>query len=138
MTTTEATTEARPDWELDKIRALVTQHVVYVREGYRWRIKRDVEDPDGRVFIQLQHYRPDAVTGEMKWGGGGKRYLSTYMTPSEIARQAFALAKDYEEHEVREFFRYRPTLEAEPRAIFGPHIAIDSLWDVADELDVRP
>jgi hypothetical protein len=138
MSTPSAPPLLAADDELAKVRDLVQRHVVYDREGYRWRVEHDVEDPQGRVFIQLQHWRPDAVTGEMKWGGGGKRYLSSFMTPSEIARQALGLALGYEEHEVREFFKYRPTLDAEPRAIFGPHIAIDSLWDVADELDVRP
>lgn len=104
----------------------------YRPKDYRWRVEVDNEDPDGRVFLQLQHYRPDTFTGEMRWGGGGKSYLSPFMTTSEIVRRALGAAIAYEEHEVREEFKYRGV------RIFGPHIDVEALVEVAERLDVRP
>lgn len=110
----------------------IVADIDYRPDGYRWRIEVDNNDPDGRVFIQLEHYRPDTFTGEMKWGGGGKSYLSPYMTVSEIVRRALGAAIAYEEHEVREEFKYKGV------RIFGPHIDVEALVEVAERLDVRP
>jgi len=117
----------------------VVDRVVYRPDTYRWRVEVDVEDPLGRVFVQLQHYRPDAFTGDMAWGSGGKSYLSPHMTDGELVRRLLGAALAYEEHEVREFFMYRPedADAGEERRVFGPHIDVDALWDVADQLDVR-
>jgi hypothetical protein len=121
----------RPSEWLTDIRAVVDQ--IGYRDDYRFRVAGDVAaGGDGRVFLQLQHYRPDADTGAMAWGGGGKSYLSPHMTASEIVRRALGAAIAYEEHEVREFFRYRGA------RVFGPHISVDALVEVADRLDVRP
>ena len=37
----------------------------------------------------------------------GKRYLSEHMCSQELVGLVFALIKDAEEHEMREFFRYK-------------------------------
>ncbi|MCW2763870.1 MAG: hypothetical protein JWR85_4071 [Marmoricola sp.] len=126
---TEIEETANGRW-LQYVRDLMAS-VAYRDDTYRYRVEIDQADPHGRVFIQLEHLRPDAFTGELKWGNGGKRYLSPFMTTSEIIRAAFAAALAYEEHEVREWFTYHQ------RRVFGPHIDVDALWTVANDLDIR-
>jgi len=138
MTTTEQTTaaEAAPQepnnqqW-LAQVQLLMGQ-VTYRPDSYRFIVAIDAADPEGRVYVQLEHERPDAFTGEPGVGRGGKSYLSPHMTPSEVIRRALGLALAYEEHEVREFFQYRG------KRVFGPHIDVEALVAVADKLDVRP
>lgn len=54
-----------------------------------------------------------------------RRYLSYFMCRQEIVGAAFGLFKDAEEHETREWFRYRGA------AIFNPHLDPDVLANVA-------
>lgn len=107
----------------DRVRA-IAQHVDY-RPDYEW----EIEQTDGGVYVELLHWRPDALDGHMDWGRSGRRYLSPDMTISQIVRALFGLALGYEEHEVREFFRYRG------KQVFGPHIDVEALVDVADRVD---
>lgn len=108
----------------------VAKQVSY-KDGYRLICERDQKDPAGRYYYQVECKRPDVFTGEMGVGRGGKLYLSEHMNISELTRKAFGLFMAYEEHECREWFKLNE------RAVFGPHIDIDSLWDVADKLDFR-
>lgn len=87
--------------------------------------------PEGRLFMQVQCHRKDVVTGEMGWGKGGKCYLSEFMTDQEIVQNAFGLFKAYEEHECREFFTFRG------KRIYGPHISLDALLEIADRTTYR-
>lgn len=112
----------------ERVRDLMGE--VAYREGYAIDIEWD-KAYGNRLYMQVRCWRPDVVTGTYDWGYGGKRYLSEYMTDGEILRIAFASCMAYEEHEVREFFKYRG------RSIFGPHIDPLALWEVADRLDVR-
>lgn len=106
--------------------------IEYRPETYTFLVAVDKADPEGRVYVQLEHERPDAFTGKIGVGRGGKSYLSRWMTPSEVVRRCLGLALAYEEHEVREFFQYRG------KRVFGPHIDVEALVEVADRLDVRP
>jgi hypothetical protein len=54
-----------------------------------------------------------------------KRYLSLHMCRQEIVGAAFGAIRDAEEHEMREWFRYRGA------AIFNSHLDPDLLWAVA-------
>ena len=122
---------------LERVKALVSRitykgHVNYT--GSRdWEMVADVDqkDPEGRVYLQVHHWRPDVVNKKMGWGKGGKAYLSEHMTDSEIYRRAFSLFMAYEEHECREWFKI------DGKAVFGPHIDVLALMEVADKLDVR-
>lgn len=127
---------ADPDMWLNYVSGIVSR-IRYRPESYRWRVERDQQDPEGRVFAQLEHDRPDTYTREVKVGRGGKAYLSPYMTTSEVVRLCLGLALRYEEHEVREEFMYRPAGEDEFRRVFGPHGDVDALWEVAERLDIR-
>lgn len=101
------------------------------RDRYRILVEIDQKDPEGRAYLQLEVDRPDCFTGEMGVGKSGKTYLSEHQTDSEILRKALGLFLAFEEHEVREDFKWNG------RAIFGPHIDIQALWDVALKLDIR-
>lgn len=88
------------------------------KHGFEVRI--DTDDI-WNVWFEICCWRPDAITGEMGWGHGGHRYLRPEMTDSDIVRNVFAGFKAYEEHECREFFRYRG------EQVFGPHMDLDDL-----------
>jgi len=92
----------------------------------------DIDPVSGqRVFIQVKCYRKDTVTGEWGYGKGGKLYLSPYMSDQEIVQNTFGLYKSYEEHECREFFMYKG------KRIYGPHISLEALLEVADRTTYR-
>lgn len=110
---------------------LVADDITY-KAGYRLRCEIDQKDPQGRLFYQVECHRPDALTGVMGIGHGGKAYLSEHMTMSELVRKAMSLFLAYEEHECREFFRWRGA------QVFGPHISIEALASIADQVDTRP
>lgn len=108
----------------------IAREITY-KSGYQLICERDKKDPEGRMYLQVECQRPDVFTGEMGTGRGGKMYLSEHMSVSELVRKAFQLFIAYEEHECREWFHYGG------RAVFGPHINVEALWDVAERLDVR-
>ena len=89
-------------------------------------------DVGGRFYLQISCQRPDTVTGVMGTGYSGKTYLSPHMSDSEIVQAAFGLFKGYWEHEAREAFKWRG------RRVFGPHMDVNAVWEVANKLDLRP
>lgn len=99
-------------------------------------IVADIRYP-GLVF-DVYEYKPMAsspvYTLRVGLGGmwGRKWLLSTFMTRSEVVQTAFLAVRTWVEHEMREQFTYRS------RAVFGPHISIDAVYDIAEKLDVRP
>ncbi len=114
--------------------AMVLARVTY-KPGYWIEMKQD-PGPEGRFYIQAVFTRTDIVTFKEGTGYGGKRYLSPHMTVSELVRLAFGAFLAVEEHECREWFKWAPHGEA-PRRIFGPHIDVHALYDVARDIDVR-
>lgn len=117
----------RRHWELVH---LVQSNVTY-KDGYRLLLEHDKTDPAGRLYFQVECDRPDIYTKEMGVGRGGKAYLSKHMIESEMVRLAYGLFARYDEHETREWFQYRG------RSVFGPHIAIDAMWEASAHLDFR-
>lgn len=83
-----------------------------------------------RYYFQIECLRPDAITGELGRGYGGKGYVSEEMSDSVMVQLAFGLYKAYWEHEARETFKWRK------RRVFGPHISTEALWEVARRVDV--
>lgn len=81
------------------------------------------------VGIELQVRRPDAITGEPGVGYGGVRRLSPHASRSDVVRTAFGAVLAYNEHETREFFRYRGA------QIFGPHGDVEALVQAAQVTD---
>lgn len=85
----------------------------------------------GRFYFQIRCWRKDTITGEMGYGYGGKAYLSPYAVDSELVGTIFSLYKGYVEHEARETFKWRK------RRIYGPHIDIEALHEVARRVSYR-
>lgn len=112
-----------------RVEKLVNDSIRY-RENYALRVLRD-SGGQGRVYIQVECWRPDAITGEWGIGLGGKVYLSPHMVNGEIVRKIFQALLAYEEHECREFFRYKGA------QVFGPHIDVEALVDAASKTEVR-
>lgn len=100
-------------------------------ENFSVVIGRDGENDPGRFYFQIKCWRMDVITKEMGHGYGGKAYLSPHATKSELVQTIFGLYKGYLEHEARETFEYRG------RRVFGPHMDVDAVWDVARKVDVR-
>lgn len=85
---------------------------------------------DDRPFVQVSvdstaEAARCAFSGEYNSWRSGKRYLSPHMCKQEIVGACFSLIQDAENHEMREYFRYRG------RAIFNPHLDPDALYDIA-------
>ncbi len=53
------------------------------------------------------------------------------MTRGEIVRTALMAVLAVEEHEARERFLWRG------RAVFGPHLSLEALWESAERLEKR-
>lgn len=61
-----------------------------------------------------------------------KWYVSQHSTRSEVVQTCLKAVLTAEEHEAREKFLYRG------RALFGPHLHVDELLEIAECLDPRP
>lgn len=101
-------------------------------EQYTIRFERDKEIENGRWYLQIACERIDIVTGQMGTGYGGKAYLSRFATDSELVQTVFGLYKAFVEHEARETFTWRG------RRVFGPHMDVNAVWEVARRFDARP
>jgi len=75
----------------------------------------------GMWWVEVVHERHDAITGAWGQGRGGKRWITREMSMSDVVRTVFGAFVAYEEHEVREFFRYAG------QQVFGPHQNIHAL-----------
>lgn len=78
-----------------------------------------------RPVLQVQFLDGIAPQKGRKW------FLSPHMTKGELIQTCFKAVITAEEHEIREKFFYRE------RAVFGPHIDIDVLWEAAGQLVMR-
>lgn len=99
------------------------------KPGWRLLLRRDA---GRRPYLQVEVTAEAAASIDSQSRDGtrtpwrsGKRYLSTHMCRQEVVGAAFALIRDAEEHELREWFRYCGA------AIFNPHIDPNALVDVA-------
>lgn len=120
--------ETDPMWS--ELFAEVRAEITY-KAGYELLLKPDAAIAGGRWFYQVHAERLDAITGEPGTGRGGKAYLSPHATRSELVQTAFGLFKAFEEHESREFFRWRNT------QVFGPHFDVIALSMVAPLTETR-
>lgn len=87
---------------------------------------------DKSMWVQVGMTRPDCDDhSKVELGKGGKAYLSPYATEDEIVKKVFGLCMAYAEHEVRECFYYKDA------RVFGPHISMEAMISIADELTER-
>jgi 16S rRNA C967 or C1407 C5-methylase (RsmB/RsmF family) len=107
------------------IRALLNE--VSFRD-WRFAVYQDV---DSTPILRVVFDAPCTTTGVRTVQYGRKWRLSKHMTRTEIVSTAWKAVFSAVEHEAREEFRYRG------RAVFGPHIDVDALHEIADHADVR-
>lgn len=111
---------------MDHVEEIIND-IEYQKPAYDY----EVTAQGGQVLVEILHWRVNADTGDWGWGRGGRRVISPTLTDSEIVRAIFGMTLAYEEHEVREFFTYKGA------RVFGPHIDVNALVTVADQLDTR-
>jgi hypothetical protein len=85
------------------------------------------ERSDERGFV----LRVSFIDADGNKQNGRPWLVSPDATRSEVVQTALKAVLTAEEHEAREQFFYQGS------AIFGPHLDVDALLRVADELDVR-
>src|SRR4051812_14184916 len=109
---------------LDEMRALLN-FIVYKDWHFH------LGEAKGVRWLQVRFSALDLVSGKPHAQHGRKWLLSEHMTKSEIVLTAFKAVLTAEEHEVRESFKYFG------RAIFNPHVDVETLWSKCNEVDTR-
>lgn len=97
-------------------------------KDWQFRIEKD---GIGLWFLQVVAKDFCVITGEPLVWSGRKWRMSMHMTKAEIIQTALKAVLAAEEHEARERFLYRS------RAIFGPHLNVERLWEMAEDVEVR-
>ncbi len=112
--TTEATLRTGRD-----VQNMLNNEVQY--KDWRFNMTRE----GGELYLQVAFVHEGAEWKGRKWR------LSQHMKKSEIVQTALKAVLTAEEHEAREQFLYKG------KAVFGPHIDVDALWEVCETLDAR-
>ena len=110
---------------LNLVQSLVDTHVSY--PGMRF----FVGEAGGRIHIRGGFEQPCAKSGELTVWLTRRWYISDKATRSEVVQTCLKIVLTAVEHEAREKFRYRG------RAVYGPHIDVDALWEVCPREDGR-
>lgn len=84
---------------------------------------------NGQPFLRVSFPDTDVTTGHGTVCEGRRWPLNPAMSPGELVQTAFKAVLTAEEHEARERFSYRG------RAVFGPHLNVDRLWEIAGRDD---
>lgn len=95
-----------------------------------WQILLGEDFKSSRPYIQIAVTKDSdsslsPVTGEREPWKSGKHYLSPHMCRQEIVGAVFGAIKAAEDHEMKEWFRYRGA------SIYNPHLDPDALYDLA-------
>lgn len=115
---------ANLDQSLHERRMHVRQLLQRIEFRSTYFLSAHVDQDSGGIYLQLEVQRPDAYTLEPGFGIV-QRTIPWGYTDSQIVRCVFRMLLDYEEHETREAFRF------DGKRIFGPHIDITALAEVA-------
>ncbi len=86
---------------------------------------------EGSMYLQVQFYDKDIHTGIIEKQHGRKWTISKFMISDEIIRTAYAAVELANIHEIRENFLYKN------ENIFGPHLSIESLVEIAHNRKFR-
>lgn len=84
---------------------------------------------DDRPYVQWEVEGLDSISKQPTRWRSGKRYLSSFMCRQEVVAAVFSLALAAEEHEAREWFRYKGA------SIYNPHLDPDVLAQVAKKAE---
>ena len=83
--------------------------------------KYELLDEDGRLFLRVNGFAPDNVSGDPITWIGRKWRLSEHMTDGEVVQTAWLATLTAIEHEARENFRFQGV------TVFDPHYDIHKL-----------
>ena len=86
---------------------------------------------DHVIYLRCSWWGECNTSGMMTRQKSRKWQLSPHMTKSELVQTALKAVLTAEEHEAREKFKYKG------KAVFGPHIDIEQLYLVCDNLEER-
>jgi len=88
--------------------------------------KEDCYSEEGYPYIQIIFKGKDAQTQKDQFGiqKGRKWFLSYHMTATEIVYTAFKAIQAAEDHEMREFFKYKEI------RILNPHFSVDDIVEM--------
>lgn len=117
------------EWEL-----LLLEDNVYRQT--RTFYESDIGPPEvtswGRLYLQIQFDDIDNITGLKGYRAHCRKwYLSNHMTKQELVRTAWKAYEAAVIHEAQEKFLYKG------RMIYGPHIDVEALWEVAPVVEHR-
>lgn len=112
---------------LQDFQALTSQ--VSYKQGWHFLCKEDARG----VYLQISVDETAAIamdpfTGKIAPWKGAKMYMSPHMCDSEVIGTAFDAIRRAEEHEMREWFRFKN------RTIFNPHMSVHVLHSIAGKL----
>jgi hypothetical protein len=83
-------------------------------------------------YLQVKFLTTDNDNpGVEYWAAGRKWYVSSHATESEVVQTALKAVLTSVEHEAREQFLYKG------KALFGPHLDVNTLLALADQTDHR-
>ena len=89
-------------------------------------------EEDGRMYLRVGDPNGTCTeTGKPLAWVGRKWRLSSHMTDSEVVQTGLKAVLTALEHEARESFRFRGV------AVYGPHIDVYALLEVAQRVDAR-
>lgn len=104
----------------------IVQNISY-RPGWTILIGKDLSD---RPFVQISVSEESEAslspfTGAREPWKSGKHYLSPHMCRQEVVGAVFGAIKAAEDHEMKEWFRYKNA------SIYNPHLDPDALAELA-------
>ncbi len=88
-------------------------------------------DKGDDFYLQVKFEDFDIHSNKLEMQHGRKWYISKFMISDEIVRTAFMAVMVATEHEIRETFLYKN------QNIFGPHLSVDTLVEVAEKRKFR-
>lgn len=78
-------------------------------------------------WVEACLVRKDTHSDMIERGYGGKIAIPMSASRDVAAKKFFVAARDFAEHEIREGFTWKG------KAILGPHIDLDTMWEAIDE-----
>jgi hypothetical protein len=123
--------EAQKVWTLERFQQVLDNEIKY--KDWRFIVQRrpiaNMHESDFRLRVEWMGV--DSVTGKVERQQSRWWPLSIHMVKTEVIQTAFLCVMKAEEHELRETFKYKD------RAVFNTHINVNTLWGMAEKVDVR-
>lgn len=92
-----------------------------------WVISVNVDGLEKRPYLQVEFDGEDVETGKIEKQKCRKWMLSYHMTTTEIVYTALKAIQAAEDHETREFFKYKNV------RIANPHFSVDDIVEMVNQ-----